>query len=130
MYDFNISNALPYDIIRKIRQSIPSSDDINDGKDSFYIYSNGNKCEIRISNHCTNLWTWHERKYGNHDDVMRISIVFEQSNTFDHKNLILRNYRNTPLRVIEFVYQIYDSQSFTSDDVKDVINSIKYWVKG
>lgn len=87
MYDFNISNALPYDIIRRIRQSIPSSDDTNDGKDSFYIYSKGNKCEIRISNHCTHLWTWHERKYGNHDDVMRISIVFEQSNTFDHKNL-------------------------------------------
>ena len=37
MYDFNISNALPYDIIRRIRQSIPSSDDTNDGKDSFYI---------------------------------------------------------------------------------------------
>lgn len=129
MLKYDIVNALPYDIIRRIRQTFPSSDDSNDGKDSTYLYSKGNKCEIRISNHCTHLWTWHERKFGNNDDITRISIVFEQSDTFENKNLILRRHRKTPLRVMEFVYRISDPQSFTSKDVKIVIDTIKHCLK-
>ena len=82
-----------------------------------------------MSNHCTNLWTWHERKNGDYNDITRVSIVFEESNTFEKKNLILRHNRKTPLRVMEFVYRISDPQSFTSDDVKKIIDSINRCIK-
>lgn len=129
MFKDNIVNALPYDVIRQIRHKFISSDDINDGKDSSYIDPRGKKYEIRVSNHCTNLWTWHERKNGDDNDITRISIVFEESNTFEKKNLILRHNRKTPLRVMEFVYRISDPQSFTSDDVKKIIDSINLCIK-
>lgn len=48
-----IIDSLPYDITKRIRQHFASSDDENDGKDSFYIQIGGKKIEIRISNHCT-----------------------------------------------------------------------------
>lgn len=124
-----IYNALPYDITKRIRQNIVSEDDINDGKDSFYIYKPNGKVEIRISNHCTHLWTWHERRNGKFDDITRISIVFEESDTYSDANLVLRRHRNTPLMVQEFVYRIGDPQAFTPSDVKLVINEIQQCIK-
>ena len=75
------------------------------------------------------MWTWHERKYGNTDDITRISIVFEEKDTFEKKNLILRHHRHTPLHVMEFVYCISDPQSFTREDVSKIINTIKMCLK-
>ena len=131
MKDFkeNIVDVLPYDIVRRVRQNFVTSDDVNDGRDSVYIDTNGKKYEIRVSNNCTHLWTWHERKYGNTDDITRISIVFEEKDTFEKKNLILRHHRHTPLHVMEFVYCISDPQSFTSEDVSKIINTIKLCLK-
>ena len=97
-------NALPHDIIGRIRQHITAStDDDNDGADSLYVTNKGKKYIIRVSNHCTHLWTWHERKEGRFDDITRISIVFEDHDTYSDKNLILKYPRQTPLRVMEFV---------------------------
>lgn len=121
--------ALPYDITKRIRQNFASSDDANDGKDSFYIQIGGKKCEIRISNHCTHLWTWHERHNGKFDDITRLSIVFEDKDTYTANNLLLKKPRKTPLRVYEFVYRINDPNEFTAEDVKLVIQAIKSTIK-
>ena len=121
--------ALPYDITKRIRQHFASSDDVNDGKDSFYIQIGGKKCEIRVSNHCTHLWTWHERRNGKFDDITRISIVFEDKDTYTDGNLLLKKPRKTPLRVMEFVYRITDPNEFTTEDVNLVIQSIKKTIK-
>lgn len=124
-----IINSLPYDITKRIRQHFASSDDINDGKDSFYIQIGGKKVEIRVSNHCTHLWTWHERKNGKFDNITRISIVFEDKDTYEDTNLLLRKPRNTPIRVMEFVYRITEPNEFTPEDVKLVIQAIKQTIK-
>ena len=125
---FNPTCALPYDIVRRIRQVFVNSDDVNDGKDSFYIslgMVGARKCEIRVSNHCTHLWTWHERRNGKFDDITRISIVFEETDTYSDGNLELRKPRPTPLRVEEFVYRISKPDEFTTQDVTMVIKAIK-----
>lgn len=124
-----IYNSLPYDITRRIRQNVVSQDDANDTKDSFYVIQGNRKIEIRVSNHCTHLWTWHEHKNGKFDDVTRISIVFEDKDTYNDINLVLKKYRDTPLKVMEFVYRIENPQTFTSQDVKLVINQIKKCIK-
>ena len=124
-----IINSLPYDITKRIRQHFASSDDINDGKDSFYIQIGGKKVEIRVSNHCTHLWTWHERKNGKFDDITRISIVFEDKDTYEDTNLLLSKPRNTPFRIMEFVYRITEPNEFTPEDVKLVIQAIKQTIK-
>ena len=121
--------ALPYDITKRIRQHFASSDDINDGKDSFYIQIGGKKCEIRVSNHCTHLWTWHERRNGKFDDITRISIVFEDRDTYADVNLLLKKPRKAPLRVMEFVYRITDPNEFTTEDVNLVMQAIKLSIK-
>ena len=121
--------ALPSDITRRIRQNIASSNDLNDGKDSFYVSSGNKKIEIRISNHCTHLWTWHERHNGKFDDITRISIVFEDNDTFEERNLVLRKPRKTPLKVMEFVYRISNPNDFTATDVTLVIKEIKRCIK-
>ena len=126
---FNPTYALPYDIVRRIRQAFAHSDDVNDGKDSFYIEIGGKKCEIRVSNHCTYLWTWHERRNGKFDDITRISIVFEDTDTYSDDNLVLRMPRPTPLRVYEFVYRITNPNEFTAQDVTMVIKAIKKAIK-
>lgn len=119
-----IYSALPYDIVKRIRQNMVSQDDVMDGKDSSYASTPNGKIEIRFSNHCTHLWTWHERKYGNYDDITRISIVFEENDTYSDENLVLKRPRKTKLKVMEYVYRIANPQEFTKDDVKLVINSI------
>lgn len=131
MNDFNenIVNALPYDIVRRVRQKFVTNDDVNDGDDSVYIDTNGKKYEIRVSNHCTHLWTWHQRKYGDSDDITRISIVFEDKDTFTNRNLVLKKPRKTKLHVMEFVYRITDPNSFTPQDVKTVMNTINRCLK-
>ena len=122
-------NALPYDITKRIRHSFETSIDTNDGKDSFYIKNSGKKLEIRVSNHCTHLWTWHEHKNGKFDDITRVSIVFEEKDTYDDKNLVLKKTRRTPLRVMEFVYRITDPNVFTPTDVTKVITAISKCLK-
>ena len=118
-------NALPHDIIERIRQHITAStDDENDGADSLYVTSKGKKIIIRVSNHCTHLWTWHERREGKFDDITRISIVFEDHDTYSDENLILKYPRRTPLRVMEYVYRIENTNEFSPQDVKMVIKSI------
>ena len=122
--------VLPYDITRRIRHNFASSDDINDGKDSFYIQIGEKKFETRVSNHCTHLWTWHERQNGEFDDITRISIVFEDNDTYADTNLLLEKPRKTPLRVMEFVYRITDQNEFTTEDVNLVLQAIKHTLKG
>lgn len=122
-------NALPYDITKRIRQHLASCDDSNDGKDSFYIQNKREKIEIRVSNHCTHLWTWHQRKSGKSDGVLRISIVFESEDTYNNENLILKNTRTTPLRVLEYVYRCNNPQYLTNKDVSAIIKSINSSLK-
>ena len=51
-----IYSALPYDIVKRIRQNMVSQDDVVDGKDSSYASTPNGKIEIRFSNHCTRAY--------------------------------------------------------------------------
>jgi hypothetical protein len=119
--------ALPSDITLRIRQNLIVETDPYDGKDSFYI--NFDNTIVRVSNHCTYLWTW-DARYRNHNNKNYVSIVFEDTNTFSGDNLLLKRRRKNPLIVDEYVYKITDANSFNSMDVKKVIRSIKNMDKG
>lgn len=123
----NTLNVSPISIVNEIGKLFLENH--KGGVDTFYICSKDGKCEIRVSNHCANLSIWHGRENGN-DDIERYSIVFEESDTFQYKNLILNRDRKSPFKIKEFVYQVSMSRVFTKEDVKIIINEIERCLNG
>lgn len=101
-------------------------------KDSYYGVL-GNTL-VRISNHCTwlNLWDGFLEKNPKYKGWPIVSIVFEDNqNTFQNTCLTLKRFRNTPIKVTEYVYRLQgNGQIITPNDRKSIANSIKNILNG
>ena len=96
----------------------------NDENYTYYAFIG--KTLIRVSNHCSLLHKW-DNFLERHPDFERtpmVSIVFEDNdNTFNENEcLILKRYKETPLKVQEYVYSV---DNLTEEDVDNIILSLK-----
>ena len=106
-------------IVQNICFNVP-----NDENYTYYTFIE--KTLIRVSNHCSLLHKWDNflERHPGFERTPMISIVFEDNDhTFNKTEcLTLKRYKETPLKVQEYVYSV---DNLTEEDVDNIIQSIK-----
>ena len=124
--------AFAREIIIFILQHVVGFRIYEEEKDSYYGVL-GNTL-VRISNHCTWLYLWDGflEKNPKYKGWPIVIIVFEDNqNTFQNTCLTLKRFRNTPIKVTEYVYRLQgNGQLITPNDRKSIANSIKNILNG